>query len=114
MSLESFSSNCNFYDTIHFRHGFARAGVFTRRESDILSRCGYIIKQLENGSLTPENEDHKSMLNMLTGVSEPSNEVERAWAKYLIAINSRVMRFNSLSDHLSGVDYSSFEGDDAW
>lgn len=114
MSIESFISDCNFYDAIHFRHGFARAGVFTRREADILTRCGFTIKQLESGNLKPENEDQESMLKMLSGVSEPANEVERAWSKYLVAINSRILRFNGLSDHLSGVDYSSSDGDDAW
>lgn len=114
MSIENFKSNCNFYDTIHFRHGFARAGIFTRREADMLSQCGYVIKQLERGDLVPQNADQKSMLNFLNGISEPSSEVEKAWSKYLNAIQSQIKKINGFSSRLDGVDYSNNEGDGAW
>lgn len=106
MSIESFLSGCDFYDVIHFRRGFDRAGVFTRAEADILRRCGYTIKRLGAGELVPQGSDQEAILKVLEGIAEPCSDVEKAWAKYLLAINCKVSKFSGLSNKWGGVDYS--------
>lgn len=113
MAINSFLSDSDFYDVINFRHGFARSGMFTKSEAEILRRCGHAIKRLANGSVRPEDEVQESMLRVLDGVQEPSNEVEKAWVKYLLMINTKVPKFSGLSSKGAGIDYSE-PSDGAW
>lgn len=106
MSAESFSSSCSFYDAVNFPHGFARAGVFTRMESDLLTSCGYVIKQLASGALEPQNADQARMLAILHGERQPESSVEKTWIKYLNEIGHHKVRYTSLSASSSGIDFS--------
>ncbi|MDX1452239.1 MAG: DUF413 domain-containing protein [Oleiphilaceae bacterium] len=107
MNLEHFESNCLFYDAIHFPHGFNRAGVFTRTEAEVLTRCGYVIKQLSDYSKEPESDEQKHMLAVIHGEAEAESFIERTWMKYIDHIqNRRLMRFYGLSSGDSDVEYS--------
>jgi uncharacterized protein YifE (UPF0438 family) len=104
MSTTSFSSECIFYDTIHYPHDFSRAGIFTKREAEILNKCGYIIKQLALGNIKPDNDDQKHMLGVIKGMTEAETDVEKAWLKYQSAINKGIVKGNSLPVIESDVD----------
>ncbi|MFT5717568.1 MAG: hypothetical protein ACJAWS_001796 [Oleiphilaceae bacterium] len=96
MSIESFLSKCNFYDAINFRHGFDRAGIFTKRQAEILTKCGYSIKQLELGHIQPQNEQQRHMLLVLNNQADPKSEVEMIWKKYLNHLNKPAQRPSSV------------------
>ncbi len=107
MKIESFESGCLFYDAIHFPHGFNRAGVFTRTEAELLSRCGFVIKQLSDYSKEPQNEEQSRMLAVIHGEEQAESLIERTWIKYLDHIkNHRIMRFYGLSSSDNDQDYS--------
>ncbi len=110
MSIETFVSQCSFYDAVNFPHGFSRSGDFTKTEADILTQCGYTIKQLLNNNIAPESEEHKHFLAVISGEAEPSNAIEKAWIKYLtITDQRRTTKRCSLTGSMSDSDYS---GDD--
>lgn len=108
MSIELFTSPCEFYDAVNFPHGFRRSGEFTMAESDILSQCGFTIKQLVNQKIEPENEAHQRIIQVTEGVIAPESNVEKAWSKYLSKTVRKIptKRFN-LSDVIGDTDYSS-------
>ncbi|WP_250657050.1 DUF413 domain-containing protein [Alkalimarinus coralli] len=108
MSIELFASQCEFYDAVNFPHGFRRSGEFTLAESDILSRCGYTIKQLINKRLEPQNEEQERILKVITGEVEATSNVEKAWSKYLSKTSQKAhMKRCILSDVINDADYSS-------
>lgn len=108
MSIELFISTCEFYDAINFPHGFRRSGEFTMTESDILSRCGYTIKQLINKNIEPENEAHQRILLVTEGEIEAVSNVEKAWSKYLSkTIRKAPVKRCNLSDVIGDIDFSS-------
>jgi uncharacterized protein YifE (UPF0438 family) len=97
MSIDSFASQSNFYDVIHFPHGFSRAGVFTIQESEVLARCGYIINQLILGNLQPVNMDQMRIIAVAKGERSPSTMVEKTWCKYQVESNYRVVKYSAMS-----------------
>lgn len=108
MSIELFTSPCEFYDAVNFPHGFRRSGEFTLAESDILSRCGYTIKQLINRKLEPENEAQQRIIQVAEGEVEALSSVEKAWSKYLSkTVKKASVKRCSLSDMVADTDYSS-------
>lgn len=108
MSIELFTSTCEFYDAVNFPHGFRRSGEFTMAESDILSRCGYTIKQLINKKMVPENEAHQRIIDLTDGQIEAVSNVEKAWSKYLSKTVRKVpMKRCNLSDVVGDIDFSS-------
>lgn len=100
MSIENFISNCHFYDYINFRHGFGREGILTTRETEILTSCGYIIKQLELGTLIPQSEAQRDMLLVLNNQAEPKTEVENTWMKYCEHLNKSIKKQSSVLSHV--------------
>lgn len=94
MRTDTLSSECKFYDAINFPHGFGRSGLFTRRETELLTQCGYMIKQLVNGTTLPANPEQESMLAVALGLTEPLSELEKAWAKYQRFLTTKVIKIN--------------------
>ncbi len=113
LNIQAFESGCQFYDAVHFPHGFNRAGVFTRTEAEILSRCGFTIKQLSDYSKEPESEEQQRMLTVIHGEAEAESMVERTWIKYLQHIQNRgLMRVYGLSSGDTGD--SEYSEDSSW
>jgi len=111
MNNDSFASNCRFYDTINFPHGFHRAGVFTRTEAELLTRCGHVIKQLSEQQLKPENAEQQHMLDVLEGAEEPTTVLEKAWVKYLrVTQAKRQFRYSNLAGVTSDHGYYDEQG----
>ncbi len=97
MSLEAFASKCVFYDSVNYPHGFGRSGVFTKREADILSSCGYTMTKLVKGEIKPTNFAQKDFLNVVNGSKVPESEVERTWMKYLDSTTNKKNKISSIS-----------------
>lgn len=111
MSLTNFYSTCSFYDAINFPHGFDRSGVFTRNEANMLTNCGYVIKQLTEGRLEPENVYQTNMLLVIRNEIPASTEIEKLWLKYLNSIEQRKVKPLYLSSvHFNRDAYE----DDLW
>ncbi len=107
-----FKSPCQFYDAVNFPHGFNRAGVFTKSEADILSDCGYQIKQLMDGKVPAESKEHKRMLKVIQGKEYAESSIEKAWQKYLaLTTGPKTIRYTGLCSNDSDYDY---QDDTAW
>lgn len=77
-------------------------------ESDILSRCGYTIKQLINKKMVPENEAHQRIIDLTDGQIEAVSNVEKAWSKYLSkTVRKAPVKRCNLSDVVGDIDFSS-------
>lgn len=102
MNKTSFLSERTFYDAEHFPNGFAREGIFSLKESDILSECGHVIKQLSTGAQQPTNSDQEQMLTFLQGMKEAEDIIEKAWQKYQNHINKQYIAMRALYTADSG------------
>ncbi len=87
MCVDDFVSGHKFYDSKNYSVSFRRSGDFSINESDVLERCGYVITQLMEGKITAENASQERMLELFKGGREADTVVEKAWSKYLYAIN---------------------------
>lgn len=104
MSQEAFASKCMFYDSVNYPHGFARSGVFTKRESEILSSCGYVITQLLKGDMEPQNFTQKDFIKVVSGKRDAESEVEKAWMKYQNSTSNKRNKISSISRYASMTD----------
>ncbi len=89
MSYDSFISANRFYDSVHFPHGFHRAGIFTRSEAELLTNYGHLIKQLGEHRLLPQTPEHQRMLDVIEGAEAPETALEKTWMKYQNYIHSK-------------------------
>lgn len=108
MSDNPFFSKSSFYDSIHFPHGFARSGHFTKKEADLLTESGYIIKQLAAGTLLPQNDAQKSMLAVLENMKPAETTIEKVWMKYVQLSTRKPTKYYALAGNVDqgGGDYS--------
>ncbi|MFC3151640.1 DUF413 domain-containing protein [Litoribrevibacter euphylliae] len=111
MNKDSFLSERNFYDSQHFPNGFAREGVFSLKESEILNDCGYVISQLNSGAQRPENEDQQEMLAFLQGMKDAESTIEKAWQKYQNHIHKQYIAMRALYTDTGGSYQESDSGD---
>lgn len=72
-----------FIDRQHFPYGFRKSGDFSISESDLLSRYGKNLLALESGELSPTTEDERHFVAFVQGKAEASNNLEKAWQKYV-------------------------------
>jgi uncharacterized protein YifE (UPF0438 family) len=72
-----------FTDRQKFPYGFRKSGDFSITESDLLTRYGKTLLGLERGELLPENEDEQHFINVICGKAQATNNLEKAWAKYV-------------------------------
>jgi uncharacterized protein YifE (UPF0438 family) len=96
MSKDSFLSERTFYDAKHFPNGFAREGIFSIKESQILTECGYVINQLNTGQLEPQNADQERMLEFLQGTKEAEGDIEKTWQKYQNHLNKQYIAMRTM------------------
>ncbi|TNC83026.1 MAG: DUF413 domain-containing protein [Oleiphilus sp.] len=113
LNIESFDCGTTYYDSIHFPRGFGRSGQFTRREAELLGRCGHVITRLSTGQLEASNPEQHAMLEVLFGEREPETELEKLWSKYQKMIHTKVRKISACSgrenqDFYEGGESSSF------
>lgn len=107
MSDNPFYSKSSFYDSVHFPHGFARSGHFTKKEADILTESGYIIKQLSLGNIQPESPEQQAMLLVAQGQKPVETVYERVWEKYMLLTQQKKTRYYALAGNIDHQgDYS--------
>ena len=75
--------NSDYFDDKNFPMGFRRSGEFTIPESNLLTEYGMTLKQLTDGSITPESEQEQQFLKVITQQLEPQSPIEKVWIKYL-------------------------------
>jgi uncharacterized protein YifE (UPF0438 family) len=85
-----------FYDNKKFSRGFAKSGDFTLAEENMLVTYGDTLLALESGQLTPENDDEKRFVEILTHHLEPQSKLEKVWLKYVNLARGR-KRFHTLN-----------------
>jgi len=110
MERNSFVSNIKFYDDINFPYGLNRSGEFTNDEAELLKNCGYIIQKLVNKELAPENEEQEHFLSVVSGEIKPLYKIEKAFVKYLNAINKKNIHIRTTNK--SVVNNSDNDGSD--
>lgn len=113
MSDNPFYSKSSFYDSINFPHGFARSGHFTKKEADLLTQSGYIIKQLVSGNIQPELPEHKAMLLVANGEKPVETIYERVWEKYMLLTQRKVTKYYALAGNVDQGS-SDFSEQSAW
>lgn len=107
MTDNPFYSKSSFYDSINFQHGFARSGHFTKKEADILTESGYIIKQLSLGNIQAESPEQKNMLLVIQGQKPVETIYERVWEKYMLFTQRKKTKYYALAGNIDQVgDYS--------
>ncbi|MCW8928716.1 MAG: DUF413 domain-containing protein [Gammaproteobacteria bacterium] len=89
MSLNSFYSGIKFYDSKNFPYQFSRSGDFTFNEAELLSNCGFIMQQLHNKEIAPENEEQIHFLSVLEKKNKPLYSHEHVYLKYLQLIKKK-------------------------
>ena len=72
-----------YIDRQKFPYGFRKSGDFSITEADILTNYGRTLLGLESGELSPESEDESHFVSFIQGNVEPSNNLEKAGAKYV-------------------------------
>ena len=82
MELNNFSSGYNFYDDVNFPYGFARSGDFTIQEAENLTKYGYMMHQLANKKISPENEEQEHFVQVVDGKTQPLYNNEQLYLKY--------------------------------
>ena len=108
MSDNPFYSKSSFYDSINFPHGFARSGHFTKKEAEILTESGYIIKQLAQGNIQAESPEQKAILLVIQGQKPVETTYERIWEKYMLLTQRKLTRYHALAGNIDqgNGDYS--------
>ena len=87
--IHGFIQTTNFYDDTHFPHGFSRSGKFSISESEMLTKVGKRLWDLEQGLATPENQVEEKFLSVCQNTAEADTKVERLWMKYKDSIKAK-------------------------
>lgn len=93
---ESFISQKRFFDNKNYPRGFSRHGDFTIKESQLLEKHGIALQELDNEIRKPSTPEEKAFVSVCRGKTEPSNEFEKVWLKYLNCVN-KAKKFHTLS-----------------
>ncbi len=75
-----------YYDDMHFPHGFARSGYFTKRQAEILTSYGRHLRELWTEEIQAENDVEKSFVAVCQGQKAAESEIEKVWLAYLRAV----------------------------
>lgn len=73
-------------DDMHFPHGFARSGYFTKEQAEILTHYGRHLRELWTEETLPENEIEQDFVKVCQGRLAAESEIEKTWLAYLEAI----------------------------
>jgi uncharacterized protein YifE (UPF0438 family) len=94
MLLNNFSSGIKFYDDANFPFGFARSGDFTIMEAETLTNSGYVMNQLANKKISPENEEQEHFVAVIEGKTQPLYKNEHLYLKYKKLIEKKDIFLN--------------------
>lgn len=94
MLLNNFSSGIKFYDDANFPFGFSRSGDFTLQESELLTESGYLMQQLADKKIQPENEEQEHFVEVIEGKAHPLYKNEYLYLKYQNLINKKDIFLN--------------------
>lgn len=78
-----------FYASDVFPYGLSRSSYFNKRESEELIQYGHTLSGLQNGFLTPENEEEVNFVMELNSDHENTLYLVRLWRKYLLTVEKR-------------------------
>ncbi|WP_432455480.1 DUF413 domain-containing protein [Agarivorans sp. QJM3NY_29] len=78
----SFLAKRRFSDDKHFRRGFSRSGAFTIKEAELLERCGYAFKELDESLREPQDEVEQAFIAVCRSEAEPETAEQKLWLKY--------------------------------
>lgn len=78
-----------FYATDVFPHGISRSSYFNKRESEELILFGHTFSGLQNGFLTPTNEEEVLFVSEINSSTESTLYAVRLWKKYLHVLEVR-------------------------
>ncbi len=95
MSQSNFASSKLFFDNKNFPRGINRAGIFSRKEAEILERHGHAMKELTDGLREPSSEVEQRFVKMAKGECPPETEFEKVWAKYQKHIGTRRVAYTT-------------------
>lgn len=73
-------------DDMHFPHGFARSGYFTKIEAEILTSYGRHLRELWTEETLPESEVEEKFVAVCQGSLAAESEIEKTWLAYLEAV----------------------------
>ncbi|MBD1388962.1 DUF413 domain-containing protein [Neiella sp. HB171785] len=93
-----------FYDNQKFARGFQKSGDFTLKESDLLTRYGTTLAQLENGQLQPENAEEQQFVSVIHDGATAQSDIEKVWLKYL-RLTKTPRRFHAVTSYRRNTDY---------
>lgn len=96
MSLNSFFSGVKFYDDDNFPYQFSRSGDFSLDEAELLTNCGFIMQQLHNRIMRPENEEQAHFVDVLESKTTPLYRHEQVYLKYLKLIEKKKTAISSV------------------
>ncbi len=71
-----------FRDDVNFPRGISRCGVFSISQSELLKNYGETLKQLDLGTLSPENEAEQDFVAFCRGARQAQTTIEKLWEKY--------------------------------
>jgi uncharacterized protein YifE (UPF0438 family) len=89
MMYDSFLSNETFSDEQNFPGGFHNSRDFTFIEANILNQCGFILKQLHDGTRIADNDDQQHFIDVMQGLKKPLYHIEYIFLKYLAIRNQK-------------------------
>ncbi|MGX5175154.1 DUF413 domain-containing protein [Aliikangiella sp. IMCC44653] len=94
MKNRNYWSNQLFKDSKKLPYGFARSGVFTQRESQLLERHGCLLKALVEEKVFNPNETDLAIAKAIREGRFEFNELTQVWHKY-ITYNRRLISIGS-------------------
>ena len=86
-----------FYDDVNFKFGLSRSGHFNKREAQELHTYGKTLQGLENGSLTPCNEEEKQFVLDIHSKQVSHLYLVNLWRKYLEATQKYLRHHSFMS-----------------
>lgn len=82
MTTEAFFSPKMFQDKKHFPYGFARSGVFTKKQTTLLEKHGYAMALIASGEQAPSCTEEQQFLAFCQGARPAESDFEKVWSLY--------------------------------
>ncbi len=95
MNQKDFASSKVFYDNKNFPRGFARSGIFAKKEADLIERNGFAYQELTNGNREPSTDAETRFVKVMKGEEPIQTEHEKVWLKYLKHIGTRRVAYTT-------------------
>ncbi|MEC9126363.1 MAG: DUF413 domain-containing protein [Pseudomonadota bacterium] len=103
-----------YIDRQKFPYGFRKSGDFSITEADLLTHYGKTLLGRDNGELSPESDDERHFVEFVTGKVEASNNLEKAWAKYVRLARGKKHFYTRHSRARNQSDYDEDYSDEAF